>query len=235
MSFLARLFTPARPAQAAPASVGPASSQNLSTSINGTRRELLRVVLRDTLGKHGIPAAWITCEMLVASGKGRELGMHMRLIIKHWDPRLLAHGVAFQKSLRARLASFDPMANHWFMGVSWQFALVDDSACPQMPEASIWTVPASSMAAHQAMSADQINIAPVMVPVVASSALLPSTQARSIAPIAVTTTDRMAELNRMFGEGDARHKRYADGPADGSAPNFEATQPMFQSTQPAPL
>ena len=106
---------------------------------NSTRRELLRVVLRDTLTRHGIPTAWITADMLVATSSKREPGIHWRLSIKHWDERLMTHTVALQNNLIKRVLSFDPLATNWLMGISWQLALDDESACPPMPHPGMWT------------------------------------------------------------------------------------------------
>jgi hypothetical protein len=123
------------------------SSHNASASQNATRRELLRVVLRDTLGENGIPAAWIGAEMLRASGQGREPGVHLRLLIRHWEPRLLPYTVALQNSLQGRLLAFDPTASGWFAGISWQYALEGEPVCPDMPAPSTWAVPAAGQAA----------------------------------------------------------------------------------------
>lgn len=98
------------------------------------RRELLRVALRDTLGKHGIPPAWIGSETLASISRDAQRGIHWRLLIRHWEPELLMHGVAFQQSLIKRLTALDPKAESWLMGISWQFALPDESVCPPMPQ-----------------------------------------------------------------------------------------------------
>ena len=66
-------------------------------------------------------------------------GIHWRLLIKHWDPELLSYSVPFQQSLISRLMSLDTSAGSWLMGVSWQFALPDESVCPPMPRRS-WAV-----------------------------------------------------------------------------------------------
>jgi hypothetical protein len=116
------------------------SSRSASTSQNATRRELLRVILRDTLSENGIPAGWIGAEMLRSSGQGREPGVHLRLLIRHWEPRLLPYTVALQNSLQDRLLAFDPMASSWFAGISWQFALEGEPVCPGMPAPSTWAV-----------------------------------------------------------------------------------------------
>lgn len=160
MSLLDRLFgrTSAKPRASQPPHSQPAShshshtpSQSHLSSVQSqmspqaqasqasTRRELLRVVLRDTLTRHGIPAAWITADMLVATSRQRDPGIHWRLSIKHWDERLMTHTVALQNNLIKRVLSFDPLATNWLMGISWQLALDDESACPPMPHPGLWT------------------------------------------------------------------------------------------------
>ncbi|MEP6790481.1 MAG: hypothetical protein ABI907_03865 [Ramlibacter sp.] len=205
MSFLSRLFPPA-PKAAAPQPTQ--SSKSLATSQLSTRRELLRVVLRDTLIKHGIPTAWVGAEMVQAMGRSREPGMHMRLLVRHWDPRLLNYGVAFEKSFAARVMVFDPTAATWLAGISWQFALLDEDVCPPLPEPGTWNAPLAAAAA-----------------------------AAEIAVVDAARPDARAELDRLFAETDAKKlKRYADDMDEpGEKPNFEATQPMFRATEPAPL
>src|SRR5665647_147344 len=121
--------------------LSPATSPPSRTAASDsvTRRELLRVVLRNTLNRHGIPTTWIGAEMLLATSRGREPGIHWRLMIRHWDPRLLAHMVALQNALIVRVLAFDPLAANWLMGISWQFSLPDESLCPPMPHPGIWT------------------------------------------------------------------------------------------------
>lgn len=220
MSLIDRLFGGApRPGPELSRFQSPAS-QMPATSQSATRRELLRVVLRDTLVKHGIPSSWVQPEMLVSTGGGREPGMHMRLLIKHWDPRLLVHGVAFEKSFNRRVELFDPMAPNWLTGVSWQFALMDPSPCPEMPDPATWT---------------------------SSVPVKPRPAAAAPAPSAA---DRKAALDKMMEAGDAKasgttgfENTQAMGPG-GLAheatqpllrPQYEATQPLFRPTEPAGL
>jgi hypothetical protein len=125
-------------ASAQPSSAGPNSSQ-MNVSSQGNRRELLRVVLRDTLRRNGIPTEWITAETITAMSRTREPGVLWRLTIKHWDERLPNHLVAIQNALITRLYAFDPMAQDWLTGIAWQFALADESVCPPMPHPGSWT------------------------------------------------------------------------------------------------
>lgn len=223
MSLIDRIFGGAQRPSAELSRFQSPASQMPATSQSATRRELLRVVLRDTLVKHGIPSSWVQPEMLVSTGGGREPGMHMRLLIKHWDPRLLAHGVAFERSFTHRVELFDPLSPHWLTGVSWQFALDDAAACPEMPDPATWTAPPSPVSRSR--------------PEPAAAPGRPS-------------PDRRAELNRMMAAGDAKagatsgfEDTQAMGPdglphhATQPLPRhtFEKTQPMFKPTEPAGL
>jgi hypothetical protein len=46
-----------------------------------TRRELLRVLTRDTLRYCGIPEGWVECQVLVVNTRKGETHMHARLVV----------------------------------------------------------------------------------------------------------------------------------------------------------
>ena len=152
MNFLSRLFGRRK----APLAVSVLQSQSSSGSSHSSkipamsqdmRRELLRVTLRETLRRHGIPLDWIGADMLTATSRSGQTGIHWRLSIRHWDPRLMIHVVALQNRLISRLQMVDPMAETWLMGVSWQVAVPDESACPALPHPGSWTVPPTHLPA----------------------------------------------------------------------------------------
>ncbi|HSI55112.1 MAG: hypothetical protein ACAH21_12725 [Ramlibacter sp.] len=199
-----------------------ATSQSLSHSLNhphagaspvSTRREMLRVVLRDTLNRHGIPTAWITADMLVATSRAKEPGIHWRLSVKHWDPRLLNHTVALQNNLIKRVMSFDPLATNWLMGISWQLALEDESECPPMPHPGIWT--SDAHAPIVAAAAPEVAGGVIEGPVVIASKA-PDPQADSAA-------NAKEDLERLFKIRDEDLLR--NGGADGPRHTFAATEP----------
>lgn len=173
------------------------------------------MVLRDTLRLHGLPADWIAAELLTSGSRDGKQGIHMRLLLKHWEPRLLVHAPALQDSVSSRLKMFDPLAAHWFTGISWQFALADASGCPPMPVTSFWTAPVAVAPAVQ----DVHDMLPAP-----SSPLLQSSQP--------TAAERRAALEQLLAEGD----RERGAPDHDGPPGFEATQPAaFQATEPAGL
>lgn len=114
------------------------------------RQQLIQVLLRDTARRAGIPSHWLDCQMLLTSNpKGGE-GMYLRIIMKHWDLRLLTYAAAFQKVLMGDIMRFEPRANEWLHGISWQLDGGDSCPHQDLPDPTIWmqstTRPRSSYA-----------------------------------------------------------------------------------------
>lgn len=228
MNFLRRLFGREEPKAAQAARMFsqispdvPAEPRSSAAELASMRRDMMRAVLRNTLTRHGIPASWIGAEMLVATERGRGAGVHWRLLIKHWDPRLLTHAVALQNSLVLRLLGYDPLAADWLMGISWQFALPDEASCPPMPQPGYWTAEQRRNEARQpvavATAAGDIIEGPVRIP--------------TPPPGSVDAKDSVRhDLDKLFAVRDAELKRHA---AETSA--TDATRPMYLPTQPSAL
>jgi hypothetical protein len=208
MSFLANLFarpghrtaarsaTASRPPSHLPSGLNSQQSPGPAATQNGVRKELLRVVLRDTLNRNGIPTAWIGIDLLVATARGREPTIHARLLIKHWDPRLLVHGPALQEHFQKRVVMLDPLAPTWLQGISWQFALTRGEAaeCPPMPPPGIWTASPDAAAPETPPAAE------------------PDLKA-----------DARADLERLFAIRDQDLEAHAQ--VQGAGPQFAATEP----------
>ncbi|HEY3049785.1 MAG TPA: hypothetical protein VGJ72_20255 [Polaromonas sp.] len=132
------------PTPAAPAStLLPASRDDSPATIedgsdNAMRRQLVQVLMRDVLRRHGIPSQWIECQMLVVSSRSRGPGLYVRLVIKHWDERLMTYAFAFQNVLLADIGRFEPNASAWLHGISWQLEVHD--TCPHtiLPDKAFW-------------------------------------------------------------------------------------------------
>ncbi|MGZ5195780.1 MAG: hypothetical protein ACXWJM_13930 [Ramlibacter sp.] len=233
MGLLKRLFgRAAEPARHSQSPVSGPASQLLSVhsqqskggvpvSQNSARREMLRVVLRDTMNRHGVPGTWISAETLVASSRARgQNGIHWRLSIKHWDARLPTHCVAFQNNLIKRVMTFDPMASDWLMGISWQFALEDESACPPMPHPGLWTAEVHAPRAVSPAEAVAGGVIAGPVRIVDYGAVASKESKESTA---------REDLEQLFAVRDADMKKHAESAA------YDATQPMFARTEPAKL
>ena len=198
---------------------GPSQlSRNAPAGTAGTRRELLRVVLRDTLKRHGIPQEWITADMLTATSRTRETGIHWRLCIRHWDPRLPVHCVALQNALISRVQIFDPMAEQWLMGVTWQFSLADEGDCPEMPASGTWTASPLQAAAAPAQA---VQAGPAIDLMDAPVAQVPA----AVAAAEATSADVKADLEKLMAAFDAQYQ----------AMDAAAKPGTYAQTQPASL
>jgi hypothetical protein len=115
-----------------------------SSSVHSVRKDLLRVALRETLTRNGIPPGWISADMLRTNSPKRETGMHVRFQIRHWDPRVMLHGPALEEDFQQRLLMLDPQALNWLSGFSWQYVLEDKTPCPPLPHPGSWMSPPPS-------------------------------------------------------------------------------------------
>ncbi len=193
-------------ADAAPASRNSGASRNSTQSgtAHQIRKDVLKVALRETLLRHGIPSAWLSADVLRTPTPKREEGLHVRFLVRHWDARLPQFGPALQQEFTQRLLMLDPKAGDWLMGFSWQFALPDPSLCPSLPPAGSWT--AAPVAAREAAPAqpEQPSADVIQGPV-------------RIAPAA---DDPRADLERLLAVRDADHQRHS---ADSYAPTRPST------------
>lgn len=103
-----------------------------------TRHEIAKMAVRDVLKKHGIPTDWVFCEVLAGYTRERIRGMHVRLVVKEWQPALFPYTVSIQRAILARLIRIDPLSPGWFAGLSWRYDVVDDSTCPPLPLSHDW-------------------------------------------------------------------------------------------------
>jgi hypothetical protein len=197
----------ARPRHSRPAaSTQFAPSQSTTnTSPHQVRKDLLKLVLREMMLRNGIPNAWLTADLLRTTNSQREQGIHVRFLMRHFEPRLLQHGVALEQDFLQRLQLLDPQAGNWLMGFSWQFALEDTSACPPLPHAGYWVAP----------PAEPVRATPAAIEPEAHSGDVISGPVRIPQPM----DEVRADLERLFALRDDDMKRHGVGD------NFAPTRP----------
>ena len=106
-------------------------------STNARRRDLLQVVLRDTVRRHGIPSDWIDLRVLSVDSRKAQPSAHAQFIVRSGGDRLMPFAYTFQDSFMAALQRFEPKARDWLLSLSWQ--LEDpDTAHPAMPDPAAW-------------------------------------------------------------------------------------------------
>lgn len=157
MSLLKRLLGDKSAAHPRAASTIDDGDEDSGSAAPGTRsaprRDVVHVVLRDTMRRHGIPGDWIECRTLSAAQPGKGGGTYVILVVKRGQDRLLGFVPAFQSSFLAELESFDPRASDWMRGLSWQFDFSPGTAPGTLVPAGVFepvTAPAASAASASA-------------------------------------------------------------------------------------
>jgi len=102
---------------------------------NAPRRELVQVILRDTMRKHGIPSDWIECRILSAVTRTGRRGLHVNFVVKQAHDRLLPYVFPFQDSFEKELARFDQRCRDWLLSLGWEFNGVKVA---DMPDPKSW-------------------------------------------------------------------------------------------------
>jgi hypothetical protein len=92
-----------------------------SGSANAPRRELIQVVLRDAMRKHGIPSDWMDCRILSVVTRKHKAGMHVQFIVRQGEERLLEYVHPFQDTFWKELEKFEPRPREWLFSLAWQF------------------------------------------------------------------------------------------------------------------
>ncbi len=150
MSLLRKLFSD----KPAPAAASETSTQfqdsdadgphSLSSSGTAPRRELVHVVLRDTMRRHGIPSDWIDCRVLPVGSRSKAAGMHVTFIVRGGHDRMLAFVPAFQTSFWGAMQDFEPRVRDWLLSLSWQFEGIGSPGATMPDPASRAAVPGSA-------------------------------------------------------------------------------------------
>lgn len=185
-------------------------------SRNAPRRELVQVILRDAMRKHGIPSDWIECRMLSSVNKVGRQGLHVNFVVKQAHDRLLAYVFAFQDSFERELQRYEPRARDWLLSIGWEFVGFNAA---EMPDPRTWAqsgpAPLTAMPAfaHQDKS---------------DSAFAPTGDPEEEPP--KSDEDVQRDLQALFAIRDAA---LADAAA-GKRGTPRAGQDDFQPTQPSP-
>lgn len=120
-------------------SVAPRSLPPDSTAQRlNIKRELIQVVLKQTLRLHAIPFGWLACEVISIPRSPLEEELHIQLVMLKWNERLLQYAPALQQQLLLGLDRFDPSVDHSGYIFSWRFAPECGNPFTHMPEPKSW-------------------------------------------------------------------------------------------------
>ncbi len=131
---------------ATPGSAADAPASTHGTSAHGQNpisyRDLVRMVLRDTLRLNGIPIDWVGCEVLARPHTGPSPTYQVNLIVYTWHDGLLRYAPLLKQQIVQGLQHFDPAHNHNAHVIGWVFAPSCRSPYTRMPGPAYWRVSA---------------------------------------------------------------------------------------------
>ena len=103
------------------------------------QRELVRVVLKDTMRRHGIPFEWLACEVNTVATSTTTEELHIQLVLMQWHELLLRYAPALEIQLLRGLDRFEPAVDHAKKcTITWRFS--PECGCPftVMPPPLVW-------------------------------------------------------------------------------------------------
>ena len=177
------------------------------------RGQLVQVMLRDLVRKSGMPAGWVQCQIQIMNSRSRGKGIYVRLVVKHWDERLMKYAFAFQKALLTDIVEFEPKAASWLQGIAWQLEVASSCPLTELPGPEFWKEPVVSAAA--AKPVEPVDIIPM-----SANAVTAAVQVQS------PPDDTAQDLERLFA---IRDNELANLAANNLLP------PGYESTEPSPL
>lgn len=111
-------------------------SSDSQPSRSSARRDLVQVILRDTMRNHGIPSDWIECRILSAVTRSGRTGLHVNFVVRQAHDRLITYVFAFQDSFERELARYEPRArSEWLLSLGWEFQGFNAA---EMPDPHTW-------------------------------------------------------------------------------------------------
>ncbi len=197
------------------------TSNEEDTSRNAPRRELVHVILRDTMRKHGIPSDWIECRILSAITRSGRAGIHVNFIVRQAHEQLLGYVFAFQDSFENELARFDARAGDWLLSIGWEFH--DHQLKDAMPDPKSWSAlqaavghpPLTPRGSLASLGQGTPNFAPTEDPIALE--------------LSKSEEDMQDDLEALFAIRDAAMADAGRMPGDQDHPEFEQTQPFADS------
>lgn len=142
-------------------------------------RELVNSTAVQTALAYGIPATWLSFEVVTISDNEKAY-FQLQVLMNHWDEHLASHSFAFERAVIKRIRDSDVSVGRALRAVLWRTS--PDAGCPydDMPEASTWGADAvrkrgeardlANRALYAATTPASGAVAPALMPVSADDA-----------------------------------------------------------------
>jgi hypothetical protein len=152
------LFVPLQPGPAVhqPSAGGNTKAGSPNSEGTASRKQLLAVVLKETLLRNQVPTGCLRMEFFRTLDKAgaRSQGIHVRLAVREWHPNLPARMLPLERDFRRRLGLLDYRAAEWLQGITWQFDVADDMPLTDSVDAGT-SVPAAARVTLRPRAAEE--------------------------------------------------------------------------------
>ena len=147
MGWLANLFKSPRRAQGPSHSTGfhdldgdPVPMKPTAVELRAAR-ELINAVAMQTVQAYGIPARWLTFEVVTIADEEKAY-FQLQVMTHHWDEYLAAHCYAFERTVVKHIDEANTDVGRALRAVLWHMS--PDAGCPYdaLPEAQAWSADA---------------------------------------------------------------------------------------------
>lgn len=129
----------ARTAPPAPGTPAPVSEPPAPETA-ATHRELLRLVVRDTLRKQGIPSDWIGSQIATRLQTGQTQPAHqIQLTVLKWSEALMRFAPLLQQQIQQALQQGEPAADARSVTIVWAYAPDCGYPYTSLPEPEYWS------------------------------------------------------------------------------------------------
>ena len=109
---------------------------------------------RTAVDQCGLPIGWLSFSIHRVEVNDGKYSTRFVLSVKHWDPRLLPHLVAFQNRFSDLCLQLDGTMVAQLSEITWKFCIQKDWKIPEMPPASFWGLQAAASAFKEAKDVD---------------------------------------------------------------------------------
>jgi hypothetical protein len=182
-------------------------------------RELINNAALQTAQAYGVPARWLSFEVVTIADDERAY-FQLQALIKHWDEYLAAHSFAFERAVIKRIREEDVEVGRAVRAVLWRVS--PEAGCPydDMPEPKAWSVDAVK---KRGEARNMVNRVLYAASTPAAGAVVPA-----LMPVSADEADRAGRSTMPTKYDNLLSNDQFSDTHPTSSHGFDATQPFTQ-------
>jgi hypothetical protein len=192
---------------------------SLQSADLSSARELLSNAAAQTAQAYGIPARWLSFEVVTIADNEKAY-FQLQALINHWDEYLVAHTFAFERAVIKRIREENTQVARAVRAVLWRVS--PEAGCPydDMPESKAWGADAVK---KRGEARDMVNRVLYAATTPASGAV-----AAALMPVSADDADRAGRSTMPAKYDGLLSEEHFSDTHPASSHGFAATQPFTQ-------